>query len=209
MTQSYAGGGRRPSFQSMQFDHGITVQAGARLSSRSLGAVGLLAMSVGGAAALLTGQGLAVSIRLWLGGLAFWFVGAVVRRLLSYVPLEDRGLQPLTKVKRQTEETGPKQLREIRSAEVLLLRSSDNDRAFRQQLRPRLQQLAAHYVPMRHGIDPAVDPHAARQALGHVGWMIDDSVTGRSPSLADVEAFLIELGLDPARPNDEAKEHSA
>ena len=81
-------------------------------------------------------------------------------------------------------------LRELRSIQATLASAQHNDRSFVNRLRPRLDALAAHFMPIRQAIDPATDPARAQALLGDVAWLIDPEVIGRKPTIGEISKFL-------------------
>lgn len=167
------------------------------MSRRSVLNVLFWAVSVGGLMAVLNGDQRAVSLRLWLACLVIWFAAASVRRLLEGVPLVPARFNPLFILRRRKPVVADSRLREVRAVEGLLLRARDNDRAFTQQLQPRIVALADHFLPVTHGIDRHTQPERARQVLGDLGWMIDLSTRHRTPTLQELDD-LIELLIHPS-----------
>lgn len=153
----------------------------------------LWAMSAGGAMAILTGERRAVSLRVWLGCLVIWFAAASVRRLFQGVPLVPARFKAVFTLRRRKLVVIDSRLRELRALEALLLRARDNDRAFTQQLHPRVVALADHFLPVTHGIDRHTQPERAQELLGDLGWMLDPHATNRTPTLEELDDLIDRL----------------
>lgn len=152
------------------------------------------AVSIGGLVALMTGERRAVSLRIWLAAFAVWFALATLHRMFADVPLIAPKLRPLVVVRRRRPPPAPRRLREIRALESIVLRARDNERAFTQQLQPRLAALAEHHLPMTHGIDPQREPGRVAELFGPLHRMLEvtpvDGARTESPTPADIDAFL-------------------
>jgi len=146
------------------------------------------------ATALATGNERAVSLRIWLGATAVAFAGTAVAELIKIVPLAPAEWLWFFKRTGKRNNERPQRIADLRALENLLIRSEDNDRAFTQQLRPRLQEIAWHFLSLNHSLS-AAHPERARAVLGDVAWLIDAEVTGRSPTLHELETFMIRLQL--------------
>ena len=70
---------------------------------------------------------------------------------------------------------------------------ADNDRAFTQQLQPRVIALADHFLPVTHGIDRHTHPERAQHILGDVGWMIEPHVNHRKPTFEELDDLIDRL----------------
>ncbi len=156
------------------------------------------ALSVGGLVAILTGERRAVSLRIWLAAFAIWFALATVQRLFAQVPLTTSRLLPLVAWRKSRLSGQDERLRALRALESLVLRARDNERAYTQQLQPRLIALADHHLPMSHGIDRHREPDRAAALLGDLAWLLDDRSTGRSPTIGEIDA-LLDVLTQPAR----------
>lgn len=150
----------------------------------------VMAVSVGGVLAILTGERRAVSLRIWLAACAVWFAVATLRRMFEYVPLMHVQFRPVLTRRRTSAAESSRRIRDVRALEGLLLRSRDNERAFRQQLQPRLIDLAQHFLRLHHGVDCEREPHKAAALLHDDYWLIDPSVEDRVPTLDDVDRFM-------------------
>lgn len=129
-----------------------------------------------------------ISARVWLGAAAVTIIAILVRDLIAASSLQRATFTPAWSLRRQRHVSpGPQALENTHS---VLLSAQSSPRAHGLHLRPRLQDLAGHYLPIRHGIDVAHDPARATDALGDVAWLIDPSVNDRTPTTAEIERFL-------------------
>ncbi len=133
------------------------------------------------------------SIEVWFTVFAIWTMGAVGYRLLTVSPMSSTSeitlWQRLAALFTKTEEE-TSSLLGPRSAQNLMHRAVASDRAHSRHLRPRLQQLASFYLPIRHGIDPERQPEPTQHLLGPLHWMIDDSVIDRRPTIEELTSFF-------------------
>lgn len=135
----------------------------------------------------LSGDAL-ISAQVWLAAAALAVVAILVRELVSVAGVERVELVAAwTRHTPSQRASGPRGLLAIKA---LLSSAQNNPRIHAQQLRPRLVELAAHYLPIRHGIDLQRDPDRVADLLGDSAWLIDESVTNRMPSPADIDGFL-------------------
>lgn len=148
------------------------------------------AATVGGLLALVTGDRQAVSLRLWLAGFAGWFALATLISLLKRVPLGPSTIRPAFRWRAAKPVNQVQRLRHLRFIESLLLRARDNERAHSQQLRPRLEALADHYLPVVHGIDRRSQPGRANALLGDLEWLIGEENVPRTPTFAEIDEFV-------------------
>jgi len=81
-------------------------------------------------------------------------------------------------------------IRDVRALQGIIRDAPDNDRVFTLRLQPRLVEIARHFLPMTHGIDPRLDQTAIETTLGDVAWLVDPEVTGRAPTLEELDRFL-------------------
>lgn len=140
-------------------------------------------------AAAFVGEDLTVSMRIWLTAFVCWFAGGLLARLFSDVNLVPARFRLLVVGKDEVEETR-QVLTDFRSLESLLLRSRENERTHRQQLRPRLTALADHFLLLHHGINRSEQPALAATVLGDVAWLLDDDGSGSAPTLEEIDRFL-------------------
>jgi len=161
------------------------------------------AVGLGFLTALPLGVRQRISIEIWFITLVLWTLVSLVLALMRAAPLSSTShvdLRPwLPDRWRRTRDDMESQLRDHRAIEGLLIRARDNERSHSRQLRPRLESLAGHYLPLRHGVDPSSDPSAVSQVLGDVGWLIDPAVDDRRPTFEQVDRFL-DLTVGPLDP---------
>jgi hypothetical protein len=133
-------------------------------------------------------------VEIWLAVFTLWALGTAMIRLLFVTPTVStsnvgiwRFLRAAAQRRGSADDAtllGP------RAARNLLQRAANAERAHVRHLRPRLQELAAYYLPINHGIDPDRSPERAAALLGGLYWLIDDSVVGRTPTPTEIEQFL-------------------
>lgn len=129
-----------------------------------------------------------ISVRVWLIGSAVVFVTMLVRDVLVAADVERATMVPAWRlVEPDPVDDATPMVRSIASA---LTAAQDNAGIHRQHLRPRLTALATHYLPVRHGLDPARHPSRAAALLGDVGWLIDPAVGDRTPTATEIARFL-------------------
>jgi len=162
------------------------------------------ALSFGGLVAILSGGQRAVSLRIWLAAVVIWFAGSSVRRMLEGVPLVPQRIRSLLSVRRAPAAVDVTRLRELRSLEGLLLRSQTNDRAYAQQLHPRVEVLADHFLAVTHGIDRNAQPERVHELLGPLAWLLEPGNEMRTPRLDEVDNLLKILAGTNAPTNEEA-----
>lgn len=163
------------------------------LTKRAMFSSLLWAIGLGTTLSLATGQNRAISIQIWLVGFSVWIAAITLLHLLGQLPMFPRRLLAMLRIRRN--KTAPVDRRPfgLRGLEGLLIRSRDQERAHTLQLRPHLSELASHYLPRRHGIDPTTEPDRVSSLLGDVAWLIDPDITTRAPSLDDIEVFFDRL----------------
>lgn len=140
-------------------------------------------------AAVFVGEDLAVSMRIWLTAFVCWFAAGLLVRLLSDINLVPARFRLLVVGSEEVEETR-QALTDFRSLESLLLRSRENERAHRQQLRPRLAALADHFLLLHHGVNRREQPAQAAAVLGDVAWLLDDDDSTPAPTFEEIDRFL-------------------
>lgn len=157
----------------------------------------LTSLTLGAVMAVVTGERRAVSLEVWLAGFSTWFAIATMTALFASIPLAPARLAGLF-FRRPGQGPGrDNRPRELRYLETLIMRSRDNDRAFAQQLRPRLNALAVHYLPVRYGIDVSLEPDRVTELLGGNAWLIDPAATERSPTLHEIDQLINLLAEEP------------
>lgn len=154
------------------------------------------AIGLGTLLALFTGDRQAVSIAVWLAGFSAWFSMATVVRLLEQVPVQPARLVAVIRRRQKPTNESDRRPRELRSLEGLVIRARDHDRAHVQQLRPRLTDLTEHFLPRQYGIDPAREPKRAAVLLGELAWLVDPTVTDRTPTIGEVGRLVEVLNPD-------------
>ena len=164
------------------------------MKSRPLATAIAWSIGLGLLVALPLGAQRRISIEIWFIGFTVWFLVNLAIGLMRAAPptstsnIDLRGWLPERWRRRKTNDLS--QLRDQRAIEGLLIRARDNERSHDKQLRPRLQDLADHFLGIDHRGDKPPDPAVADKALGEVAWLIDPAVTGRSPTLAEIDLFL-------------------
>ena len=155
--------------------------------------------------AIANGEQEVVSLQLWLAGFTTWLALVLFVRLLEALPLGDTRALSLFKLpSRSTTTVVDRRTRELRSASNLVARSLTNERVHNQQMQPRLAALAAHFLPVRHGIDPVKNPQGAANVLGDVAWLIDPAVAHRSPTVPELRSFFARIdGSDESQRKNE------
>ena len=129
-----------------------------------------------------------ISAPVWLGGAAVAVVAILLRDFLKVSSVEPATLVSAWSLRRpHRTNSGPPGLLNIHD---LLVNAIATPRSFMIHLRPRLVELARHFLPLRNGIDFEHDSEQVAQLLGDVAWIIDPAVLDRSPTLAEVERFL-------------------
>ena len=129
-----------------------------------------------------------ISARVWLGAAAVTVVAILLREFLAISSVEHATFVSAWSLRRpHRTNSGPPGLQNIHA---LLIDARTSPRSFTIRLRPRLVELADHFLPLRSGIDFEHDPDQVAQLLGDVSWIIDSAVQDRSPTLAEVERFL-------------------
>lgn len=129
-----------------------------------------------------------ISARVWLGAAAMTVIAILLRDLLAASSIERTRFVGAWSLKRtDSTSSGPRGLQNIHS---LLVNAANNPRTYGIHVRPRLVELAHHYLPIRRGIDVEHDPHQVGDVLGDVAWLIDPAVQDRAPTAAEIERFL-------------------
>lgn len=142
--------------------------------------------------AAFAGDDQTVSLRIWLVAFFCWFGGGLLLRLFSSVPLVPSRHRLLV-VRSSDGDSAPRaSLHDFRSLESLLVRSCENERTYRQQLRPRLITMADHFLQVHHGISRTTHPERAAAVMGDVGWLLEDNdaAPAPAPTLDDLDRFL-------------------
>lgn len=167
------------------------------MNRKALISIILWATTVGGVLALLNGEQRAVSLRIWLAGFATWFAVATMRRLFQEIPVLPPRVRPLFRLRSKPVVSENTRLRQLRSLEGLLVRSRENERAYTQQLQPRLLALAEHSLSVNYGIDLHRQTERAEVVLGDTAWILNPEIHGRSPTFDELDTFLQLLTTPP------------
>ena len=129
-----------------------------------------------------------ISVQVWLGGAAVAVVAILLRDFLTVSSVERVTFVSTWSLRRpHRTNSRPPGLQKIHAQ---LIDAKTSPRAFAIHLRPRLVELARHFLPLPSGIDLEHNPEQVAQLLGDIAWIIDPSVLDRSPTLAEVERFL-------------------
>lgn len=135
----------------------------------------------------LSGQAV-LSAQALLAAAAVWITGVLLVRLLGVASIAQL---PMSAVFRRRSSPPPPatEHRGLRTTRLLVSEAMADPRATTVRLRPYLTALAAHHIPVRHGI--RFDDRAGVAALlGDRAWLIDDDVTDRTATLDDIDGFL-------------------
>lgn len=159
------------------------------MTGRVVAGVTVWAVCVGAIVAFMTGDNRAVSLRIWLAAFAIWFGLAALHRLFVQVPLEHNRLRVAVRFRRRRAPVAVRSVGDVRALESLVMRSRDNERAFVQQLRPRLVALVEHHLPMIHGIDARNRTRAA-ELFGPSYWIVAPDGPPGTPTIAELDAVL-------------------
>ncbi|MGI9605121.1 MAG: hypothetical protein ACR2P0_03185 [Acidimicrobiales bacterium] len=135
-------------------------------------------------------RGELISVRVWLSAAAVGITASAVSRLIVAARVEPAGLITAWKPRRTRGRSFDGGIKSLRATESVMREASRNPRSFGHQLRPRLHDLARHYLPISHGIDPDVDPAAAAVVLGDVAWLIDPRPARDAPTLDEIQRFV-------------------
>ncbi|RZV45661.1 MAG: hypothetical protein EX269_09305 [Acidimicrobiales bacterium] len=168
---------------------------------RDLGLIGRLtwAAIAGLAVAVAFSRGELVSLRVWIFAATITLVTSGVAQLIAIARVSTTPPIPAWWPLRKRAAVDRGVIRDVRALEGIIRGAPDNDRVFTLRLQPRLIEIARQYLPITHGIDPGLDQPAARTTLGDVAWLVDPEVTGRTPTLAELDRFL-DIVLDNSPP---------
>ena len=154
------------------------------------------AAGVGAVVAIVAGDRNAISLRMWLAVTALWFAATSVRELLEVVPLDESRFRLLVRWQRKSTDAPSPRHWGLRELDSLVSRAAGNERVFENQLRPRLHELADHFLPLNHSVDRTKHPERVAAIFGDVHWMMNPQATGRAPSLDEIETFIHRLMPD-------------
>lgn len=132
-----------------------------------------------------------ISIGTWLTITALILAAVLSWDLFKSAQLEQARLSVIWTWKRgQKHETETHPARELRAVKGTIASAQFNPRSFGNRLRPRLDALANHFLPIQRGVDPRNDPIRTTALLGEVAWLLDPDVTDRAPTLDELDQFL-------------------
>ena len=137
----------------------------------------------------LSGQEL-VSLEIWLGATAVFAALNLVIVLVQVAAVEPAHIAVAWDWRGRRRPVGDQRPWELRAVEGLIASAQNNPRAFRNRLRPRLTELASHFLPIYQGIDPARDQRRAHDLLGDVAWLIDPDISDRKPTVGELDQFF-------------------
>jgi hypothetical protein len=144
-----------------------------------------------------------VSVGVWLA-LAVALVGVNLLRYVITVAEVEPAQITVAWTWRFRRRRRPRQVdrrpREVRAIEGIVVSAVDNSRVHAIRLRPRLSELADHFLPIRQGIDPASDPARANALLGDVAWLVDPDMSDRIPTVHELDKFLDIVLAEKNRP---------
>ncbi len=129
-----------------------------------------------------------ISAQIWVAAGAVSMVVMLLRDFIAAAAIERARLVPAWS--RRQQPAAAREARGLQSIYVWLANAQDNPRTHANVLRPRLVDLANHYIPLKHGLDLKNDPARAADLLGDVAWLIDSEVIDRTPTPADLHRFL-------------------
>lgn len=150
----------------------------------------IAASALGVLIALPLGSRRELSIDLWFVVVAIWSAKSMLSAMLRAVPARYARWTNGWRRRTQDRFDDSRRTRDVLSLEGLVIRAADNPRAHAMQLRPRLDAIADHFLPIRHGVTRERDPKRAGELLGDVAWLIEPDVDDRSPSFIEIERFL-------------------
>lgn len=159
-----------------------------------------IAAFVGLGASIALSQGQLVSLRVWVFAAAAILVIAALVQLLTEARVAASPMISAWWPIRQARRADPGSVRSLRALEGIVRDAARNPRVHTLRLQPRLIDVAQHYLPITHGIDLHHDPVLAHEALGDVAWLIDTNVTGRAPTLDEIDRFIhLVRNINPER----------
>lgn len=132
-----------------------------------------------------------ISVGTWLTITAIVMALGLVWDLLKSAQIEPARLSVIwtwRRGRRNKRETHPAV--ELRALKGTIASAQFNPRSYANRLRPRLDALANHFLPIQCGVDPRNDPIRTNALLGEVAWLLDPEVTDCSPTLDELNQFL-------------------
>ncbi len=129
-----------------------------------------------------------VSAAAWIGTAAVVIVAETMRQMLTTASVD---LNPIIPAWRKTSVTvTTPEAEDFKALRSAVLGGLARGSSFERSLQPRLETLASHYLPTRHGLDPSLERERYREVLGDLAWMIEDITEERSPTAEELERFL-------------------
>jgi hypothetical protein len=156
--------------------------------SRTFGLIGR-AVIPGLLVAIALSSDQVISVQLWIAAGAIWVAGVLLWDFIGTASIEPARLNVAWR-QRQGLRPSRQTPTPILALGALLGNARRNPRAHVNKLRPHLRELADHFVPLRHGFDPAVDPGRMIELLGADSWLIDPEADGRTPTSEELHRFL-------------------
>lgn len=150
------------------------------------------------------GEDQRLSVEVWLVATSVWLAWSLTRKTLVTVPMAQDELQGLWRWRRAQGPVDAKRPRDLAALEGTMIASRDHERAFAHRLRPRLQRAVDHCLRFDHGIDVTGDSERVSGFLGQSAWLVDETVTDRKPTLAEVDELLKLLEPKPEMEENEA-----
>ena len=168
------------------------------MSGRSAVAALLAIVSMGALVALIASDGQILSARAWFTASGVAVVALVAYDLLRSAPMEPIHIYPLVRLRPRDGDPRPEQ--SVRSAEIAITRSIADSRIFVHRLRPRLIDLAHHYLQIGAGIDSVREPGRSITHLGDEAWLTSPAFENRAPTRLELERFMDTIGAPVAEP---------
>ncbi len=163
-----------------------------------------LTISAGSLIAVIASNGEVLSARTWFIGSFIAFVALLAYDLLRFTPIEPLRIHPL--VRWRPPETDHRPDHNVRSAEMAITRSIADSRIFGHRLRPRLAEMADHFLEIGPGIDREHDPDRAIAYLGDEAWLTSAAFTNRAPTSEELERFFDTIGAPASDPPQRSRE---
>lgn len=125
-----------------------------------------------------------VSIQIWIGATFAWLVFLAVRTVTRRFPVHVGRSEPLIRIARAIEPTGPVRPGSLKDLDRLTATSVGEGRSFDRQLRPRLIRLVT-----LNGL--------TAEDLGDAAWVLDPTTTGRAPTMTELASITAALPAPP------------